>query len=54
MLLGDGVITPPNSVLGALNSPCLTVAKGWNTCIAVLIQVGPAAYGLEPVEHLFL
>ncbi|CAE7492816.1 kup [Symbiodinium natans] len=40
MLIGDGVVTPPNSVLGALNSPIMTVPKSWNVVIAVLIQIG--------------
>lgn len=45
MLVGDGVITPPNSVLGALNSPCLQVPESWNVCIAVAILLG--VFGLQ-------
>ncbi|CAK8996634.1 Probable potassium transport system protein kup [Durusdinium trenchii] len=47
MLVGDGVITPPNSVLGALNSPCLQVSESWNVFIAVMILLG--VFGLQRV-----
>jgi len=39
MLIGDGVITPPNSVLGALNTPVLTLSVQWVVVIAVVLLI---------------
>lgn len=39
MLIGDGVITPPNSVLGALNSPVVEISVNWNLVLAVAILI---------------
>ena len=36
-LIGDGVITPPNTVLGALTSPVITISKELNVLVSVII-----------------
>lgn len=43
-LIGDGCITPPNTVLGALNSPVLQLSTMWNVVMAVVILLGTFAY----------
>jgi len=52
MLIGDGVVTPPNSVLGALNSPVMNVDKNWNCVVAVLIQI--FLFSLQRVGSRFI
>lgn len=52
MLIGDGVVTPPNSVLGALNSPVMNVDKNWNCIVAVLIQI--FLFSLQRVGSRFI
>jgi len=36
-LIGDGVITPPNTVLGALTSPVINISKELNVLVSVII-----------------